>query len=210
MRYFFSLSFLILFSTEALSVNYIKLYFDEKYELLLNSLGKEEAIQDRDYNFVLGMMYGNGKGVESNVKLAEKYLYKANELGQPEALVELGVILINTYGETEESMEKILPLFFEAANKGNRRAQSKISTFYFKGDWLKKDEKQAFKFASLAANQGYPFSMYYLGHFYEVGIGTQIDMEKSYYWFQKCSKIKYDLVQDTCLEEIKNSKWIKK
>ena len=94
MRYFFSLSFLILFSTEALSVNYIKLYFDEKYELLLNSLGKEEAIQDRDYNFVLGMMYGNGKGVESNVKLAEKYLYKANELGQPEALVELGVHIL--------------------------------------------------------------------------------------------------------------------
>jgi TPR repeat protein len=210
MKYRISILLIILFPTEVLCASYIDLYFDKQYAILLSLVNEESALQNKEYNFVLGMMYGYGKGVESDTTEAEKYLKEANRLGHPEAMVELSVVLMTAFGETDQTMKKVIPSIIEAATTGNKRAQSKLAGFYFKGDWLEKDDKKAFHYASLSANQGYGYSMFYLGYFYEFGIGTAIDLDKSIHWYRKCSKSKYQRVKNACLEVLEDTQWKEK
>ena len=66
----------------------------------------------------------------------------------------------------------------KAASKGHAKAQLNLTKVYMRGYKVKKNEKKAFQWATLAADQGIPEAQLYLGNMYIEGRGTRINTKK--------------------------------
>ena len=58
------------------------------------------------------------------------------------------------------------------------KAQLNLTKVYMRGYKVKKNEKKAFQWATLAADQGIPEAQLYLGNMYIEGRGTRINTKK--------------------------------
>ena len=74
-------------------------------------------------------------------------------------------------------------LYRMAADRGDAVAQSNL------GAVLHSEEKfeEAFRYYALAADQGYTDAEYCLGLCYRDGEGTEVDLGKARYWFERAA-----------------------
>jgi TPR repeat protein len=131
----------------------------------------------------LGFAYNSGHyGLVKNVKKSAKIWKRAVELGDVDAMVNLGSLYEKGSG-VKLDKKKAERLYRMAADRGDAVAQSNL------GALLYSDEKfeEAFRYYALAADQGYTDGETNLGCCYRDGEGTEVDLGKTRYWLERAA-----------------------
>ena len=131
----------------------------------------------------LGLVYRNGYyGLMKSDKKAAKIYRRAVELGDVVAMRYLGHLYEKGLG-VKLDKKKAEELYRAAADRGDAVAQNKIA-------WLLHSEEkfeEAFRYYALAADQGYTDAEFSLGCCYRDGEGTEVDLGKARYWFERAA-----------------------
>jgi TPR repeat protein len=131
----------------------------------------------------LGGAYREGRlGLVKSDKKAAKIYRRAVELGEVDAMVFLGELY--EYGNgVKLDKKKAERLYRAAADRGDALAQNDV------GVLLASEEKieEAFRYFALAADQGYTHGETNLGICYRDGAGTEVDLGKARYWFERAA-----------------------
>jgi cell division septation protein DedD len=106
---------------------------------------------DADAQFNMGQAYKLGRGVPSDLRMAQSWYQKAAQQGHEQAQANLGLILFQN-GEREAAM----PWIRKSADHGDPRAQYVLGTALFNGDIVAKDWPRAYALMTRAAAQGLP------------------------------------------------------
>ena len=132
---------------------------------------------------MLGDAYQRGHyGLVKSDKKAAKIWKRAVELGNVDAMVDLGLSYEKGLG-VKLDKKKALQLFRMAADRGDAFAQSNL------GALLHSDKKfeESFRYLTLAADQGFTDGEFNLGLGYRDGKGTEVDLGKARYWFERAA-----------------------
>jgi cell division septation protein DedD len=106
---------------------------------------------DADAQFNMGQAYKLGRGVPTDLKLAQTWYEKAAQQGHDEAQANLGLILFQN-GQREAAM----PWIRKAAENGDPRARYVLATSLFNGDFNTRDVPRAYALMTRAAAEGLP------------------------------------------------------
>ncbi|WP_089832677.1 tetratricopeptide repeat protein [Halolactibacillus halophilus] len=124
-------------------------------------------------------MYLRGEYVEKDEEKALKIFKQAADEGVPEAMYTLGYMYENGVG-TEINPVLSREWFIKSAHHGDDFAANKLGHEAIE---LGKSI-EALTWYQLAAERGDSYGEYNLGHCYENGIGTQVNMKKAKYWYR--------------------------
>ena len=121
------------------------------------------------------------------MKKAAKLYKRAAELGSMEAMVSLGIMYSRGDG-VKLDKKKAEELFRTAADRGDAFAQINL------GILLLSEEKfeEAFRYFALAADQGLTPGEFNFGCCYHDGTGTEVDLGKARYWFERAAAKGYE------------------
>ena len=108
---------------------------------------------DRDASYGMGLLYGNGFGVDMNDELALKYYGAAADRGHAEAQYSLGIMHQNGWGVPIDEEEGI-KWYLLAAEQGIVGAQLALGRVYALDYSEKYDPVVAYKWFSLATKFG--------------------------------------------------------
>ena len=124
---------------------------------------------DRDAQYHLGVMYGNGQGVPQDKKKAVKWLLKSAE----QKNVGAQSLIRASYQKWHK----------QAAEQGDSYAQRFLGTSFYLGLGVTRDYAEAAKWYKKAAEQGDSGAQNILGAMYERGKGIPKDYIEAYKWF---------------------------
>lgn len=142
--------------------------------------------------YELALIYMNGFRdiVIKDVQYSIKLLFKATNLGHSKSAVLLGKLyevgdVVNTNGELSIRFYSI------ASELDDPEGMMGLCSWYFVGcdDILPKDYHESFKWALKAAELNHPKAMLLLQRFYKMGLGCEIDEEKSSYWGGEAQRV---------------------
>lgn len=94
--------------------------------------------------------------------------------------------------------EKALPIFLKAADGGDAQAQCHLGIMYLKGDDVKKDLIESFKWFELAAKQNHSYAQFRLGYAYFYGDGVKGDWATGFAWFMISAENGSSEAMETC------------
>jgi TPR repeat protein len=121
-------------------------------------------------------------GLVKSDKKAAKIWKRAVELGDVRAMVLLGEVY-KTGSGVKLDKKKAERLYRTAADRGDAYAQSNLAKL------LDSEERfeEAFQYYALAADQGCTDAENSLGCCYNDGEGTEVDLDKARYWFERAA-----------------------
>lgn len=134
--------------------------------------------------FILGLFYQDGKGVEKDEKEAVKWFRLAAEQGHLDAQVQLARAYELGRG-VRKDLKESLKWFRLAAGQGDKDLQYRLGRAYARGDYVSQDSKEAAKWFRLAAEQGHAKSQQVLAVMYLSGEGVPQDSKEAIKWFRK-------------------------
>jgi hypothetical protein len=131
----------------------------------------------------LGSAYRYGDfGLVKSDKKAAKIYRRAVELGNVNAMVFLGEMY--QYGEGFKlDKKKAMKLFRTAADRGDAVAQNKVGLLLH----YEQKSEESFRYYALSADQGYTTGEFNFGCCYHDGTGTEVDLSKARYWFERAA-----------------------
>jgi uncharacterized protein len=106
--------------------------------------------------FLIGMMYLNGEGVEQDTKEALKWLLKASKQGHAEAQLHLGLGYYNDGNCSSLEMKKAFDWVLKAAEQGQGDAQVCLGFMYDEGLAVAKDEDKSIDWLIKAGENRHP------------------------------------------------------
>jgi TPR repeat protein len=146
---------------------------------------------DANAQFVVGLMYANGQGVEQNFYEAAKMYRQAGEQGHNGAQVNLGSLFENCYGNGPCNSEAAADWYRRAADQGSAIGQYNLAVMYATGRGVAKDEWAARTLFRKAAEQGHATAQYNLAVTYERGMGGPADVVAAYAWYDLAAQKGY-------------------
>lgn len=141
------------------------------------------ASGDANAQYVLGLMYANGQGVEQNFYAAGKMYRRAGEQGHAGAQVNLGSLFDNCHGNGGCNAEEAANWYRRAASQGDAIAQYNLGVMYGVGRGVVENEWTAKTLFRKSAEQGYAPAQFNLAVTYERGIGGPVDRIAAYAWY---------------------------
>ena len=142
----------------------------------------------------LGVMYGNGEGVDKDYEQAIKWFRKAAEQGYDRAQRNLGIIYKRGMGVDKDDAEAV-KWFRKAAEQEHDGSQHNLGVMYREGKGVDKDDVEAVKWFRKAAEQGYDRAQFLLGVTYRNGEGVNPDDVEAAKWFRKAAEQGHDRAQ---------------
>lgn len=136
-----------------------------------------------EYEYLYGLCYENGWGVEQNLKQAFSWYSKSAEQDYAAACNSLGNFYRMGTGVTANA-DKALEWYRKGAKGGDGQAMLNLGNCYFYGMGVEKDEKMAVKWWTDAAEDGNAFAMAQMGDCYYYGIGVTKDLKKAIEYYQ--------------------------
>jgi TPR repeat protein len=136
----------------------------------------------------LGSAYRHGLyGLVKSDKKAAKIWKRAVELGNVNAMNNLGTLYENGSG-VKLDKKQAMKLYRAAADRGDAISQ------YNLGYLLDAEKKfdESFRYYALSADQGYTAAEHILGICYRLGEGTEVDLSKARYWFERAAAKGYE------------------
>ncbi len=129
----------------------------------LDALRQAAESGDAESQYRLGMLYGNGEGVELDHGLAEQWFSRAARQGHEDALLNLAWLYANGAG-VEMDEPRARELYLLAADHGSGKAQYIVATMYrFAQYGAEQDMARALHYYQLAAEQGVAAAQFALG-----------------------------------------------
>ena len=124
-------------------------------------------------------MYLRGEYVEKDEEKALMIFKQAADKGVPEAMYTLGYMYENGVGTAIDPAES-REWFVESARHGDDFAANKLGHEAIELG----QSTEALAWYQLAADRGDSYGEYNLGHCYENGIGTPVNLKKAKYWYR--------------------------
>ncbi|RKP40089.1 hypothetical protein BJ085DRAFT_9851, partial [Dimargaris cristalligena] len=116
---------------------------------------------------------------------AQKLLEKAAQFGNADAQYRLGQAF--EFGECGYETDPMYSVSYYrmAAEQGHKEAQMALSAWYLSGSpgTVDQNDNLAYKWCAKSAAQGLVKAEFAMGYYFEVGIGTPIDVEKAKEWY---------------------------
>ena len=117
-------------------------YAQGEYKTVFNEYEPLAEQGDALAQYILGVMYSNGKGVLKDDKEAVKWYLKAAEQGNAKAQFNLGLMYDNSEGVLKDYKEAV-KWYLKAAEQGQADAQLNLGLMYAKGQGVLKDLSKA-------------------------------------------------------------------
>lgn len=127
-------------------------------------------------------MYLRGEHVDKDEVKALQFFKQAAAKGVPEAMYTLGYMYENGVG-TKIDTVKSRQWFIESAHYGDDFAANRLGHEAIETG----NSTEALTWYQVAADRGDSYGEYNLGHCYENGIGTQVNIKKAKYWYRKAA-----------------------
>ena len=134
-------------------------------------------------HLVLGLAFGNGYGVEKNLREALVNLEKSSKAGNLFADVVLGEMYLMGTGVLQ-NIPKATLLFSNAMQKGNPGAKAYLGLMYIDGTGVKKDFVTGKRLFEEALAQGIAVAAMGLGYVYGNGLGVPADQPRALAYFE--------------------------
>ncbi|WP_299479716.1 peptidoglycan-binding protein [uncultured Roseibium sp.] len=132
--------------------------------------------------FLVGVRYTEGKGVQADLAKAAVWYQKAANKGLPPAQYRLASLYEKGRG-VDKDVAKARAWYSQAAQAGNAKAMHNLAVLYAEGGGQEPDYAKAAMWFEAAANYGVKDSLFNLGILYAGGIGVDKDLVASYKWF---------------------------
>ena len=159
---------------------------------------RAEAVGDANSQFELGHIHEYGKGIPISLPRAIHYYEKSAEQGDADAQYKLDLLtgkvdkkdwhadfetaLDFTYGYTVDvDFDKAIEYYQKAADKGSAVSLYNIG-FIVNLTSKTKQSKLEFEYYKKSAELGNIYAQTVLSNYYAIGIGVNVDDEKSFYW----------------------------
>lgn len=113
--------------------------------------------------FGLGTMYVAGKGVEVNLKKAQRYYEMGCSAGDPTSCTNLAMLYNEKNGASKDDKELAVQFYMSACQGGDAIACNNLGFMYANGDGVNKDFFTAIRYYKLACNGGSNLGCYNLG-----------------------------------------------
>ena len=147
-----------------------------------------------DCHMLLGNMYSDGLGVEQDYKLALHWLNLAGQMGQADALNNVGLAYRLGLGVVPDH-PRALRIYQEAAAKGSAVAMFNVGSCFREGIGTKIDEKQAAKWIKKSAEEGYVEAQYHYGVLLMEGFGVPQDIRAGIDYIQQAADASFSEAQ---------------
>lgn len=141
------------------------------------------AAGDAEAQFMIGLMYANGQGIQQNFYKAGQLYRQAGKQGHAGAQVNLGSLFENCYGNGPCNSEEAANWYRLAADQGDAIAQYNLGVMYGVGVGVAEDEWTAKTLFRKSAEQGYAPAQYNLAVCYERGMGGPVDRVAAFAWY---------------------------
>lgn len=129
----------------------------------LENLRQAAEAGDAEAQYRLGMLYGNGEGVELDHRQAEQWFSRAARQGHEDALLNLAWLYATGTG-VDMDEERARELYLLAADRGSGKAQYVAATIYRFGQYgVERDMSRAIHYYQLAADRGIGSAQFALG-----------------------------------------------
>jgi TPR repeat protein len=122
---------------------------------------------------------------------ARAHIMQAASLGLSDAQLHLGLAHCSPQNNLSLPVDNVLAMhfLFLASIQGQPQADLALSQLLWSGQsgangWPV-NERMAFTFAKVAANERYGEAFYQLGNFYEVGVGVSVNLQQARAWYLK-------------------------
>jgi uncharacterized protein len=172
----------------------------------LNSL----ALQgDAKAQFLLGLMYYQGKVITQDDTKAVEWFQKAADQGDVKAQAILGSMYEDGKRVTQDDA-KALKWFQKAAAQGDAHAQNFLGMRYLDGKGVPQNSAKAAEWFKKAVDQGDAAAQLYLGVMYEGGLGIAKDLEKALQLYALSAKQNNENAKDNLVKLQEQYKCIKK
>jgi hypothetical protein len=136
----------------------------------------------------LGNAYACGHfGLVKSDKKAAKIWKRAVELGDVRAMIFLGYAY-ETGSAVKLDKKQAMKLYRMAADRGDAVAQNNLGILLYS----EKNYEEAFRYHALSADQGYTSGENNLACCYRDGEGTEVDLGKARYWFERAAAKGYE------------------
>lgn len=122
-------------------------------------------------------------------------LLRRAELGDADALFELGNIYKSGNDEVVKDLVKSAEYYFKAAKLGDARAQCNLGWCYEVGEGIDQNWENAFYWYSESAENGCALGQYSLGWMYENGVFIAKNMSEAVRWYFEAAKNGHDISQ---------------
>lgn len=170
----------------------IAAYESGDYERAYQSFLPLAVKGDADAQYMLGLMYANGQGVDQNFYESGKMYRQAGNQGHVGAQVNLGSLFENCKGTGPCNREAAANWYRRAADQGDALAQYNLGVMYGIGRGVVENEWEAKTLFRKAAEQGYAPAQYNLAVTYELGLGGPVDKVAAYAWYELAASRGYD------------------
>jgi TPR repeat protein len=147
---------------------------------------------DANAQYVLGIMYARGQGVEQSFYEAGKMYRLAAEQGHAGAQINLGSLFENCYGNGPCDTEEGADWYRRAADQGDAIGQHNLAVMYAAGEGVARDEWSARILFRKSAEQGHLPAQYNLGVIYERGMGGPVDRVAAWAWYDVSAQRGFD------------------
>lgn len=156
--------------------------------LYLFSSGNQEQLTTAQVSVDAKDEFNKGRALskEKKYKEALEMYIKSADKGYFPAMNHAGVYLCNGYGDIEPNVTKGISYLTKAADSGLSYAQVNLGRAYMTPQYgLKRDTEKGLKYMNQAAAQNNSDAMFYLGYYYEVGLGVEKNKDKALAWYKK-------------------------
>lgn len=160
----------------------------------LDSLRQKAEAGDAPSQFLLGLKYLSGIGIQKDAVEAAKWFRKSADQGNANAQAILGMAYALGKG-VEKDADQAALWFRKAADQGNPNAQVCLANCYAEGTGVVKDAAEAAKWFHKAADQGNPDGQYCLGVAYANGTGVEKNVSEAAKWYRMAADQGYALAQ---------------
>ncbi|KAI1626912.1 hypothetical protein EDD37DRAFT_237814 [Exophiala viscosa] len=162
----------------------------------------------------LGLLYESAASTDHIVK-DEKYalslFQQAADLGYKYSQFRLGSAFEYGLLGCPIDARQSIAWYSKAAAQGEHQSELALSGWYLTGSepLLQQSDTEAFLWARKAASSGLAKAEYAMGYFYEVGIGTAVDVEEAKRWYYRAASQYFPKARER-LEELKKGQKMQK
>lgn len=142
---------------------------------------------DPEAQFLIGLQYKVGDGVDRDRVEAAKWLRQSAETGHTEAQYALGTL--QAEGETTAETAEATKWLRAAADQGNPAAMLSLGELYSRNETTGHDLAEAMRWYHKAAEAGQAGAARALADHYARGLGVVADPEQALHWYRKAAAL---------------------
>jgi len=178
--------FMLLFSLSTVADDVdeaLAVYEKGDYSLAATLFTQLASKGEASAQYILGIMYDKGRGVNKSHELATKWYHKAAEQGHMSAQYNLG--LNYEHGQGVSKNDQLAVVWYrKAAEQGSSLAQYNLGSMYYNGLGISQSDQQAVVWYLKAAEQGHSSAQTNLALMYT----KMQDHEKAFIWYLKAAQ----------------------